>query len=362
MQPPAVKAPTFTGGNRLLWADCAKGMSIIAVCYMHVVTGIPGASQTGWHWLNDFMDPIRMPMFFLVSGLFAHRVIERTLGDLWYRRLWFLLVPYLVFTPFAASIRLVIDDKFSVPNLLRAIVVGDPGTWFLYVLIVFNILVCLTRRLPPWGAVVLSVVPALVVALTQMASYNEITHITQYLPAFFLGLHFRTVFLHLARQAKDPRVIIAFVVLYVGWECVYGLVADIVNPDGWSEVERSVMSIMGLVRTVTAVPLGILVAVWISRIPGVRRVFSSIGRNTLPVYVSHQIVLFLVNSQLLPWLAETNPDTFGFVMELHPRVIIGLLTCALSGYLFYRLGKVPRVRWILYPPPLPRRRRTAATD
>ena len=235
---------------------------------MHVVTGVPGATETAWSWLNDVMDPVRMPMFFLVSGLFAHRVIERTLGDLWYRRLWFLLVPYLVFTPFVSATRLVIDDNFSVPTLLRTIIVGDPGVWFLYVLMVFNILACLTRRLPPLAAVALSVIPAFVVALTGMAGYNEITHIAQYLPAFFLGLHFRAVFLRLATLAKDVRVIVAVAVLYIGWEWLHGTVADHLALGGWTASDDSVMSLMDLVRTVTAVPLAIVVAVWISWIPG----------------------------------------------------------------------------------------------
>ena len=40
--------PTHTRTtNRLLWADCAKGLSIIAVCYMHVVTGVPGGQASG---------------------------------------------------------------------------------------------------------------------------------------------------------------------------------------------------------------------------------------------------------------------------------------------------------------------------
>ena len=351
-----VKAPTFTGGNRLQWADCAKGMSIIAVCYMHVVSGVLGGPESHWRWLNDFMEPIRMPMFFLISGLFAHRVIERTLGDLWYRRLWFLLVPYLVFTPFVASTRLFIEDRLSMESLVRAIVVGDPGVWFLYALMVFNILACLTRRLPAWGAVLLSVMPAVIVALTGMAAYNEITHVTGYLPAFFLGLHFRTLFLHLATLAKDVRVIISLVVIYFCWEWIYQLAADAVAPDGWDTVEQSVMSMLGLVRTVTAVPLGILIAVWISRTPGLSKVIAAIGRNTLPIYVSHQFMLFVVNAHLLPWLIEQNASMFGFVEEIHPKILIGLATCAVSGYIFYLIGKVPRLRWILYPPPLPRRR------
>src|SRR5699024_7156213 len=99
-------ASTPRKANRVEWADTAKGLSIIGVCLMHIVTAVPDGTSTPLGLLSSFLDPLRMPLFFLVSGLFAHRVLERTLGDLWYRRLWFLLVPYLVFTPFQALIRL----------------------------------------------------------------------------------------------------------------------------------------------------------------------------------------------------------------------------------------------------------------
>ncbi|MGO1948715.1 MAG: acyltransferase family protein [Mycobacteriaceae bacterium] len=348
-------------GIRLYWADCAKGMSIIGVCYMHVITGVPGGQDGAWKWFNEFLDPIRMPMFFLISGLFAHRVIERTIGDLWYRRLWFLLVPYLVFTPFVAASRLYIDGKLfidgnvSAANLVRSIVVGDPGVWFLYALMVFNIVACLTRKLPPLVAVCFSVLPAVAVALAGLSSYNEITHLTGYLPAFFLGLHFRQVFIRLAGLAADVRVIAACAAVFVWWEWIVDLAAEFVAPDGWSTTEQSVMSLLGMVRILTAVPLGILLAVWISRIPLVSSIFAAIGRNTLPIYVSHQLMLFLVYDRLLPWLVGLDESTWGFVMQTDPRIVIGLVTCVLSGLLFYGIGRVPGLRWILYPPPLPRR-------
>ncbi|MGP5298855.1 acyltransferase family protein, partial [Corynebacterium variabile] len=250
--------------NRLLWADCAKGLSIIAVCYMHVVTGVPGGQDSGWHWFNDVMDPIRMPMFFLISGLFAHRVIERTLGDLWYRRLWFLLVPYLVFTPVQAAIRIDMVEDVTWQNLGRAILFGDPGIWFLYALMVFNIAACLLRRVPPLVAVGLSAIPAVCIVAAGLTQYNEITHITAYMPAFFLGLHFRVVFFRLAARATDWRVILGAVAAYVGWEWVMDLLVDHVNPDGWTTAEAGLINLTGMVRILTAVPAGIIVAVWIS--------------------------------------------------------------------------------------------------
>ncbi|MEY8566688.1 acyltransferase family protein [Corynebacteriaceae bacterium 7-707] len=341
--------------NRLLWADCAKGLSIIGVCYMHVVTGVPGGTSTAWNWFNDFMDPIRMPLFFVISGLFAHRVIERTLGDLWYRRLWFLLVPYLVFTPVQAAIRLDMADDLSWTSLARAIVLGDPGIWFLYVLMVFNILACLLRRVPPFWAVALSFVPALVVAAAGWTAYPELTHITQYAPAFFLGLHFRRVFFRIAAGAGRPAVVATAVLVFVGWEWVYSSVADIVRPDGWSTGEASVMSLLALVRIVTAVPVGLLVATWISRTPGLSGVIAAIGRNTLPVYVSHHAALHLVSDVVVPSLVASDPEVWGFLDDMNVLIVTGLLTCVVSGFIFYLVGRTPVLGWVLHPPALPRR-------
>lgn len=357
----AVRSTTATTrkptSNRLLWADCAKGLSIIAVCYMHVVTGVPGGQDSAWRWFNDVMDPIRMPMFFLISGLFAHRVIERTLGDLWYRRLWFLLVPYLVFTPVQAAIRIDMVDDVTWRNLGRAILFGDPGIWFLYALMVFNIAACLLRRVPPFGALALSVVPALCIAAAGLTQYNEITHITAYMPAFFLGLHFRSLYFRLAARATDWRVILGAVVAYIGWEQLMDLLADHVNPGGWSTFDAALMNLSGMLRILTAVPAGILVAVWISRTPVLADIFAGIGRHTLPIYVSHHAALHLVNEEVLRPLVESDPERWDFLTGMNVRILIGFAVCVLAGYFFYGVGKIPVVRWILYPPALPRRRR-----
>jgi uncharacterized membrane protein YcfT len=358
VSPRAAGSSVSGAANRLLWADCAKGLSIIGVCYMHVVTGVPGGTSTAWNWFNEFMDPIRMPLFFVISGLFAHRVIERTLGDLWYRRLWFLLVPYLVFTPVQAAIRLNMADDLSWASLARAILLGDPGIWFLYVLMIFNILACVLRRVPPVGAVALSFLPALVVAAVGWTSYPEITHITQYAPAFFLGLHFRHLFFRIAAHAGNLAVIAASVVVFAGWEWVYSLAADYVRPDGWSTGEASVMSLLALVRIITAVPVGILVATWISRTPGLSTVIAAIGRNTLPIYVSHHAALHIVTNRVVPALIDSDPVVWGFLGGMNAMIITGLLTCVVTGFVFYLVGRTPVLKWVLHPPALPRRTKT----
>lgn len=356
-RPPTVKAPTFTGRTRYLWADCAKGLSIIGVCYMHVVTGVAGGTASAWNWFNEFMDPIRMPLFFLISGLFAHRVIERTLGDLWFRRLWFLLVPYLVFTPVQAAIRLDMVDDLSWASLGRAILFGDPGVWFLYALMVFNIMACLLRRVPPLGAVALSLLPAFVVAAAGWTAHPELTHISQYAPAFFLGLHFRHLFIRLTTLAGNAAVILVAVIAFVGWEWISSALVDGLARDGLTVGDLSVMSLLDLVRIVSAVPLGILIATWLSRTPGVSRALAAIGRNTLPIYVSHHAALHVMTTEIVPALTASDPDVWGFLDNTHAMIILGLLTCVVTGFVFYLVGRTPVIRAVLYPPALPRRDR-----
>lgn len=343
------------GSGRLTWADSAKGLSIIGVCYMHVISGTPGAPDSAWDWFNRFMDPLRMPMFFLISGLFAHRVISRTLGDLWYRRIWFLLVPYLVFTPVQAAIRLDMTGDLSWSSMARAILLGDPGIWFLYALMVFNTAACLLRRVPPLAAVGLSVVPAVCAALFGVTGYPEIVHITAYMPAFFLGLHFRELYFRLAKSATDWRVILGAVASYAGWEWFQDTAGDSIHELGGAGLD----SIVFMGRIVTSVPLGIVLAAWIARIPGLSTVFAGIGRHTLPIYVSHHAALHLVNAIIIPHLMDSDPYRWAFLEGMNTRIIIGFLTCAVSGYLFYLIGRVPVLRWVLYPPALPRRQSAA---
>ena len=65
--------------ERLDWADYAKGICIIMVVMMHSTLGVEAAAgaQGFMHSVVEFARPFRMPDFFLISGLFLSRVIDR---------------------------------------------------------------------------------------------------------------------------------------------------------------------------------------------------------------------------------------------------------------------------------------------
>src|SRR6266536_5096096 len=67
------------GAARVDWVDYAKGFCIIMVVMMHSTLGVEKAADAeGWmHAFVAFAKPFRMPDFFMISGLFLARVIDR---------------------------------------------------------------------------------------------------------------------------------------------------------------------------------------------------------------------------------------------------------------------------------------------
>ncbi|MFG6476407.1 acyltransferase family protein [Microbacterium sp. P06] len=90
--------------RRELWADSARGLAIIAVVLGHVFLQEDAAAQWSmWHpaqaaWteLRDLLLPVRMPLFFLIAGYFASRVIRRPWGTVLRTRTFGLYYLYVV--------------------------------------------------------------------------------------------------------------------------------------------------------------------------------------------------------------------------------------------------------------------------
>ncbi|MGP5299385.1 acyltransferase family protein, partial [Corynebacterium variabile] len=58
-------------------------------------------------------------------------------------------------------------------------------------------------------------------------------------------------------------------------------------------------------------------------------------------------------------LVESNPERWEFLTGMNARIFTGFAVCVVTGWIFYRIGRLPVIGWILYPPALPRRRAVA---
>lgn len=86
--------------NRLKWIDYLRGIAIILVVYRHVLIGIERANI----YLPDILVKgniifysFRMPLFFILSGIFIHKTVQkRSLGNIISIKFENLLYPYFI--------------------------------------------------------------------------------------------------------------------------------------------------------------------------------------------------------------------------------------------------------------------------
>ncbi|NEU13454.1 acyltransferase family protein [Methylobacterium sp. BTF04] len=155
---------------RLAWVDVAKGLCIILVVMMHSTlgTGIAMEGEGFLHTVVTFARPFRIPDFFLLSGLFLGRVIDRDWRLFADRRVVHFVYFYVlwVLIQSASKYGQIVDGAGPgafVAHLAEAVIEPYSTLWFIYLLAVFSVTTKLLRRVPAFwllaGAAVLQILP-----------------------------------------------------------------------------------------------------------------------------------------------------------------------------------------------------------
>jgi uncharacterized membrane protein YcfT len=141
--------------RRVDWADYAKGFCIIMVVMMHSTLGVGEAvGREGFmHLLVAFAKPFRMPDFFMISGLFLSRVIDRDWRTYLDRKVVHFAYFYVLWVTIQFAIKApVFAAAHGWPYVIEqyALAFIEPfGTlWFIYLLPIFFVVTKATRNLP----------------------------------------------------------------------------------------------------------------------------------------------------------------------------------------------------------------------
>lgn len=147
---------TDTGSSRVDWVDYAKGFCIILVVMMHSTLGVEAAAgREGWlHVVVAFAKPFRMPDFFLISGLFLARVIERDWRTYLDRKVvhfaYFYVLWVTIQFAFKAPGITAGEGALAAVRLYAEAFIQPFGTlWFIYLLPIFFVVTKLTRGIHP---------------------------------------------------------------------------------------------------------------------------------------------------------------------------------------------------------------------
>ena len=216
---------------RVDWVDYAKGFCIVMVVMMHSTLGVEAATgQESWmHALVAFAKPFRMPDFFLISGLFLARVIDRDWRTYLDRKVVHFVYFYLLWVTiqfaFKAPGLMFTHGLFGIARLYAEAFIEPFGTlWFIYLLPIFFVVTKLTLRVPPLVIFVLAA--ALEIAHIQ-TGWTVIDEFASRFVYFYTGYILATRIFQIAAavQARPMIAALGLVVwaLFNGFHVMLGL-------------------------------------------------------------------------------------------------------------------------------------------
>lgn len=325
-------------GDRVLWPDLAKGLCILLVVLHHTTSKhyldlLPPEVDwvtVAWAETSSFLKPVRMPLFFVISGLFAASALDRP-WRLVARRAWapyYLYVVWLLVlgAVFAVERTLPMNRTQDLGELAADLVLPSTGVWFLYALAAYFVLAKLLRPLP----VAWVLVPAaLLTASASALPFDEVNRVAVlvHFTYFVLGSRCPDLVWALARGSHG-RLLPTLAVAYLA------LAAILQSAGAPSGVRLLVLSMLG-------VPMALVVSVALSRRPPVARSLAWIGRRTLPVYVLHVPLLAVLHHSPVGFGETTGWWSVALAMAYPVLATAGIVAgCLLvhRGLIWARLG------------------------
>jgi len=339
---------------RYQWVDAAKGACMILVVLFHAAGRFQydlGTTVTGaWVLVSSVFSPIRMPLFFFVSGFLAASALGRPLS-LARGRTWGFVYLYALWT------------LLFLPRVIPDAVHGDmqqpwgallsfvlPTTfWYLYALPLYFVLAwalmkALRQRsvyalIPLFllSATAFLLQPASNAILTDPWDPAKIPDVLRNFVWFYLAVHSKPLWISILRTSS-PEKAVAATAAYAG---LYWAAAA----NGLTDHLRAPLSIGALYMC------ALLLGLW----GGQGRIgvaIQKVGRQTLPVYVLHiflmPVIMAAISATGLSAVMKSSPDVWNAIAPPLVTLIVVYLTyqggrLVLASHLAW-LFSIPR--WI----------------
>lgn len=348
---------------RVRWPDVAKGISILGVVLLHSVL-YSVTEDTPLGSFSSLLAPVRMGLFFLVSGIFAIKVRRISFDTVLRTRLWIWVIPYIAWSIITWYIRYCFGARDL--SVWSSIAFPPAGLWFLYALTMFTIVVHLTRK---WA---LRYVLLLSFAISLLVTFFELpwvfTRSFLFFPIFVLGMMFRdqwikmehfTVLKDTEERRFDPKKILLVVTSAVGYIIALNLGRIDLSPLE-SNLDRFMPVIYQIRDTIPyllALIFGVLISIALSRVPKVSDALMWYGRHTLPIYLVNEGAAWLMLGLSRAILGDSVMDN-PWIKSLFSLCffLCMMAICHLAVW----LAEKKATRWMFYPPSIESIGKTAA--
>jgi uncharacterized membrane protein YcfT len=319
--------------DRVAFVDYGKGFCIVMVVMMHSVLGVEqAASATSFMGpVVAFAKPFRMPDFFLISGLFLSRVIDRDWRDYLDRKVLHFAYFYALWVTiqFAFKASSFADDIgwAGVAKAYAFSYVEPFGTlWFIYLLPIFFVVTKALRNVPPillWPAAALLQIVQIHTGSTVIDEFSA--RFVYFYSGYVLA---PCVFAFAARVAEERGTAMFLLMKWAVFEAAVVFL-------GYSELP--VVSLgLGFIGALAVVALSVLLST-----TGAAKPLRYAGQNSIVIYLAF----------FLP-MAATRVALLKFAPGLDLGIVALIVTAvaAITPLLFYEAVKDTRLSFLFRRP------------
>jgi len=329
---------------RAQWADIVKGICILLVVLWHVVmkhylqidwhlsVPLPGA----WGTFGEQLLPLRMPVFFTVSGMFAAAAATRPWLVVARSRIAKFYYLYVIWFAIHTTVLAFVPDfeTLSARNaldVLEQLTITPTNLWYLMALAVYFIVAKLTRGMPTAVVLGAALLLSAIAATGVLAAPGNRGQLYQNLFFFLAGLRLKSWVEQWAAGAT-LRILLIGAAGYVFLMAVVQLLHAERGFGVWPAL------------SVLAVMVGVAAAVHIERLHRLGALLARLGRMTLPIYVMHMPMLALVHLALVKPFSRLGSGPQLVLAVFLPIVLTAVLVAACLGLhsLLQRIG----ARWL----------------
>jgi uncharacterized membrane protein YcfT len=200
--------------ERYNWVDYSKGICILGVVIMYAEIKLKGSlGSVGWvESIAIFMKPFRMPDFFLLSGLFLGRVIDRPWREYLDKRalhyLYFFVLWSVIFFLFrVTAIKLGLFPADNEPDtLIFRLIHPFAMLWFIQLLPILFIATRLLKSAPAWAVLILGVT---IQAFPAESYWGQVENFCDRFIYFYIGYRFASYLFQLAGWTVKHQIVAA---------------------------------------------------------------------------------------------------------------------------------------------------------
>lgn len=342
--------PVAGRAHRLLWVDLIKVVCALLVVNFHLVLSMrdvtSGVVVDAWFAFSEVLEPVRMPMFFAVSGLLAASAVRRSWGQ---NRRLLVTLGYLFVLWTVIQIAVNVATTADLPSEDKPLITAfgimlfpQDGYWYLLALMCFFVVGKLTRRWPAWLVLCLAAIPAILrpesieLASGAVATLHEpgmVVMMPVNLVYYLIGLRLREWILVAA--ARTPAVLAAAL-------AAAALVLGALR----AQDPLLLSDVFFFIALLWVVPVAAIARRWCEEPGAGRLVAGYLGPRTLPIF----LLQFPLLQILRIWLGSFPPDAIHTVWGQLLYPIVGTAVAAALALLAYRVASRGRCRYLFTAP------------